>query len=63
MRYETCFRLLIATGMRREECCGLKWSDFDFVKRKISVQHNVVKITGEEIIVKETKTSSGDWYV
>ncbi len=63
IKYETFFKLLIATGMRRGECCGLKWSDFDFPNRKIHIQRNVVKITGEEIIVKETKTSSGDRYV
>ena len=63
IKYETYFKLIIATGMRRGECCGLKWSDIDFKNRAIHVQRNVVKITGEEIFVKEPKTSAGDRYV
>ena len=63
IKYETYFKLVIATGMRRGECCGLKWSDINWAERSIHIQRNVVKITGEEIIVKDTKTSSGDRYV
>ena len=63
IKYETYFKLIIATGMRRGECCGLKWSDIDFKNRAIHVQRNVVKITGEEIFVKEPKTSTGNRYV
>ena len=29
IKYETYFKLIIATGMRRGECCGLKWCDID----------------------------------
>lgn len=50
IKYETYFKLIIATGMRRGECCGLKWSDIDFKNRAIHVQRNVVKITGEEML-------------
>ena len=63
IKYETYFKLVIATGMRRGECCGLKWSDINWRERSIHIQRNVVKVTGEDIIVKETKTSSGDRYV
>lgn len=63
IKYETYFKLVIATGMRRGECCGLKWSDIDWHERSIHIQRNVVKVTGEDIIVKDTKTSSGDRYV
>lgn len=63
LKYETFFKLLIATGMRRGECCGLKWSDIDYKERSIHIQRNVVKLTGEEIIVKDPKTSAGDRYV
>jgi len=63
IKYETYFKLVIATGMRRGECCGLKWSDINWSERSIHIQRNVVKITGEEIIVKDTKTVSGDRYV
>lgn len=63
IKYETYFELVIATGMRRGECCGLKWSDVDWQERSIHIQRNMVKVTGEDIIVKETKISSGDRYV
>ncbi len=63
IKYETYFELIIATGMRRGECCGLKWGDFDYKKRTIHIQRNVVKVSGEEIFTKEPKTSAGDRYV
>jgi len=63
IKYETYFKLIIATGMRRGECCGLKWSDIDFKDHTIHVQRNVVKVTGEDIIVKDPKTTAGDRYV
>jgi len=49
--------------MRRGECCGLKWSDIDYQNHSIHIQRNVVKITGEDIIVKDTKTAAGVRYV
>lgn len=63
LKYETYYKLIIATGMRRGECCGLKWSDIDYEKNSIHIQRNVVKITGEDIIVKDTKTAAGARYV
>ena len=49
--------------MRRGECCGLKWKDVDFSEKSIHICRNVVKVTGEDIIVKEPKTAAGDRYV
>ena len=63
IKYETYFKLLIATGIRSGECCGLKWCDFDFAGRKLHICRNVVKVTGEKIEVKEPKTASGNRYV
>jgi len=61
--YETYFKLIIATGMRRGECCGLKWCDIDWEQRSIHICRNAVKVTDEEIFVKEPKTRAGDRYV
>lgn len=36
LKYEFFFKLIIATGMRRGECCGLKWSDVDY-KKNLSI--------------------------
>ena len=63
LKYETYFKLIIATGMRRGECCGLQWGDINWQERSIHIQRNVVKVTGEEIFTKETKTVAGDRYV
>ena len=63
IKYETYFKLIIATGMRRGECCSLQWGDINWHERSIHIQRNVVKVTGEDIIVKETKTVAGDRYV
>ena len=62
IKYETYFKLIIATGMRRGECCGLKWKDVDFSEKSIHICRNVVKVTGEDILVKEPKTTAGDRY-
>lgn len=61
--YETYFKLIIATGMRRGECCALKWEDINYAERSIHVCGNAVKTTGDEIIVKAPKTKAGNRYV
>lgn len=63
IKYETYFKLIIATGMRRSECCALQWQDIDWEQRSIHIRRSAVKITGDEIFVKEPKTRSGDRYV
>ena len=63
LKYETYYKLIIATGMRRGECCGLKWSNIDFERNSIHIQRNVVKLTGEEVFTKPPKTAAGDRYV
>ena len=57
--HETYFKLIIATGMRRGECCALKWEDINYAERSIHVCWNAVKTTGDEIIVKAPKTKAG----
>ena len=61
--HETYFKLIIATGMRRGECCALKWEDINYAERSIHVCRNAVKTTGDEIIVKAPKTKAGNRYV
>ena len=63
IKYETYFKLIIATGMRWSECCALQWQDIDWEQRSIHICRSAVKITGDEIFVKEPKTRSGDRYV
>ena len=63
IKYETYFKLVIATGMRRGECCALQWGDIDWEHRSIHIRRNAVKVTDEEIFTKAPKTVSGDRYV
>ena len=60
MKYETYFKLILATGLRRGEACGLKWGDINWRKRTIHVQRGVVKLSHQESITKDPKTASGD---
>ena len=60
MKYETYFKLVLATGLRRGEACGLRWSDINWRKRTIHVQRGVVKLSHQESITKDPKTASGD---
>ena len=60
MKYETYFKLILATGLRRGEACGLKWSDISWKKRIIHIQRGVVKLSHQESITKDPTTTSGD---
>lgn len=60
IKYETYFKLVLATGLRRGEACGLKWRDINWSKRTIHVQRGVVKLSHQESITKDPKTASGD---
>lgn len=63
IKYEVYFKIIIATGIRRGECCGIKWEDIDFHNNEIRIQRNVVKVQGEEVFTKPPKTLSGNRYV
>lgn len=57
--------LLLETGMRIGEMCGLKWEDVDFESRTIKIKRTVQRIyktesKTTEINVGNTKTSSGE---
>lgn len=53
----TMLRVLAATGARRGEVCGLRWSDIDWRARTISIERSVASIPGGTM-VKGTKTHS-----
>ena len=60
LKYEVYFKLILATGMRRGEACGLRWSDIDWRQRALHIRRNVVKLSGQPILVKEPKRRGGD---
>ena len=58
-KYYDEFVVLLGTGMRVSEFCGLTKSDLDFVNRKIRVDHQLVRERGGKYYVEKTKTESG----
>ncbi len=59
LKYEVYYKLILATGMRRGEACGLRWSDIDWRQRALHIRRNVVKLSRQPIMVKEPKTQAG----
>lgn len=55
VEFAALLRLLTATGARRGEVCGIRWSDIDVGARTLSIQRSVASIAGGTI-VKDTKT-------
>lgn len=55
--------VLLGTGMRVGEFCGLAISDLDLEKRRIRVERQLVKQTGGVYHVEKTKTESGRRYI
>ena len=60
LKYETYFKLVLATGICRGEACGLQWCDVNWRKRTVHIRRNVVKLSHQPSITKEPKTASGD---
>ena len=58
-RYYDEFNVLLGTGMRVSEFCGLTISDLDFENRKIRVNKQLIKEKGGVYHVQKTKTDSG----
>ncbi len=48
------FRLLVATGCRRAEVCGLRWRDVNVARGQVTIRGSVVEI-GSQLIEKDTK--------
>lgn len=56
--HHALFKLAFATGMRRSELLGLRWSDVDFKKSTISISQTALKIGSTAVISNTTKTTS-----
>jgi integrase len=53
--YGALLRVLTATGARRGEVCGLRWSDLDLSTRTLSIKRSIASVAGGTV-VKDTKT-------
>ena len=60
LKYETYFKLLILTGMRRGEACALKWGDINYTDKSIKIDKNAVQVASQPVLVKEPKTTAGN---
>ena len=58
-KYYDEFVVLLETGMRVSEFCGLTKSDLDFVNRRIRVDHQLIRDSTGRYYVEATKTTSG----
>lgn len=50
--------ILLLTGMRRGELCGLEWSNIDFKEATITIERSVTTVAGIGVVDKEPKTES-----
>ena len=62
-RYSICYEcayVLLNTGMRISEFCGLTLDDIDMENRKININKQLQSVGGEIYIERSTKTKSGN---
>lgn len=59
IQYQTMITLLVYTGIRRGELCGLEWKDIDFENQVMHVVRSAQYIGNKTVITKEPKTKSG----
>ena len=55
--FAALLRVLVATGARRGEACGLRWSDLDLEAGTVVIRRSVASVPGGTV-VKDTKTHS-----
>lgn len=62
-KYYDEFIVLLETGLRVSEFCGLTINDLDFKERRIRVDHQLVRERGGKYYIEKTKTESGCRYI
>jgi len=58
IKWRTAILLLLHSGIRRGELCGLEWSDIDFENNLIHIQRASQYVVGMGVIEKDTKNFS-----
>ena len=56
-KYRHIYQLLLYTGIRRAEACGLTWSDIDLDAQTLTVKGNLQRIVGEGLVHGTPKTN------
>ena len=62
-KYYDEFVVLLGTVMRVSEFCGLTKGDVDFERRRIRVDHQLVRESGGKYYIEKTKTESGRRFI
>ena len=62
-RYYDAIYILFNTGLRISEFCGLTKSDIDFKKKRIQVDHQLLRTNDMQYIIEKPKTESGERFV
>jgi integrase len=57
LKWRALVRLLVDTGIRRGECCGLQWSDIDFTSGKLTIRRTLNYTKDKGVYVDTTKNS------
>ena len=57
-KYYDAIFLLLKTGLRISEFCGLTMKDIDLVERKINIDHQLLRV-GMDYMIESTKTKAG----
>ena len=50
--------ILLFTGIRSGELCGLEWSNIGFEEGTITIERSVTTVKGVELVEKDPKTES-----
>ena len=62
-KYYDEFVVLLHSGLRVSEFCGLTFRDLDFKSRRITVDHQLIRERGGRYYVEATKSESGRRYI
>lgn len=57
LKWRALVHLLIDTGIRRGECCGLKWEDVDLEAQVVTIRRNLCYTPARGVYVDTPKTS------
>lgn len=60
LKWQTAIMLLMYSGMRRGELCGLTWSNVDFKNSLLHIEKANQYLSGKGIFEKDTKTESSE---
>lgn len=60
VQHRAIVKLLVFTGLRRGELCGLEWKDIDFERALLYVRRSSLYLAGKGVFADETKNESSE---